>query len=76
MSLGVFLVNRRDGAAISSHQSRSHDAKIQIRRPHDQVWRDNGVMSNNRKRAFYCTGCARGWRGGVCSRASGIIGTA
>jgi hypothetical protein len=25
----------------------SNDAKIQIRRPHDQIWRDNGFVSNN-----------------------------
>ncbi|MCP3463208.1 hypothetical protein NLN62_23450 [Bradyrhizobium sp. CCGUVB23] len=32
---------------------------------------------NQRKRAFYCTGCARGWpRRGVTPGPSGIIGTA
>jgi len=25
----------------------SGEAKIQIRRPHDQIWRDNGFVSNN-----------------------------
>ncbi|UGY11900.1 type IV secretory system conjugative DNA transfer family protein (plasmid) [Bradyrhizobium septentrionale] len=68
--LGLWL-NPRIDAATSTND---FDLRLLRQRPMSIYL---GVTPDNRKRAFYCTGCARGWpRRRVAPGPSGIIGTA